>query len=119
MEVVQLTSRHFEERKCAAWFEVDADDRGLLGSIDHKEARARAAEQRPCEPRVFVQIFVIVNSRLVLLEVDDQLNRAVWHEAFFAVWAWGVAVVEPEEIHKPVERRQRNVTKRLHATQRL
>src|SRR6185503_12797031 len=70
VEIVQLAGRHFEKWKRAARFEVNADDRDLLGSINDKKAGMGAAEHRPGKPRVLVQVFANVNPRFILLEVD-------------------------------------------------
>src|SRR5215475_2708150 len=109
MLVVQLLHRQREKRKCSAWLEMNAHHGVLLCRIDYEEVGMRTTEQRPRQPAEFDKVVAIVDPSFVLAKVDDQLDRSIRHQPLFLVGARREAIIEPEQLHKLIQRRLRDV----------
>src|SRR4029077_5813734 len=66
------------------------------------------------QPLALFRIVAIVDPRFIFLEVDDQFNRSVRHQALFRMRAPREAVVIPEDFYKLIERLPRDVSEVQH-----
>src|SRR5450759_4557767 len=58
---LQLIGGQWKKWECAAWFEVDAHDRSLAGSIDDEAFRMRTADHAPTKVLKLVGMLPVVH----------------------------------------------------------
>jgi hypothetical protein len=102
--VGELAARHSEEREGASGPEMHADHRALMERVDRKRRCIRTRHQRAGQVRAMIRLRWMVDSQLVLAQVDDQLDRTAWQDAVLAASGL-ISVVEPEVLHESRERR--------------
>src|SRR5262249_17897737 len=75
------TRRHAEKRKSAAGLEMDCDDGGVLAGVDTEERAVRARDDRAGESPIRGRVQCAVDAEFILVQVDDELERAAGDDA--------------------------------------
>src|SRR5262249_17909252 len=117
MRIGQLARWHSDERRCGAWLEVNAGDRGVLRGIEHEEPIVSYRDQCSEKLPVAIPMNRIVDPKLVLAEVDYELGRSARQDLFSGMR--GKVAAEPKSIHEFVQRRAGPVADIEHCGPRL
>jgi hypothetical protein len=78
--ITQFGARHFEKREGAGGSEGDADNAGLLVSVDGDRRGARAGEDDGTKVGEFGSVVKIVETDLIFDQVNDERHAAIGHE---------------------------------------
>jgi hypothetical protein len=92
---------------------VHAHDRGLLERVSHEAPAVRPRDQRTRESPAAVGPVWIVDTQLILVQVDDQLDGPAGQDTFSEVRG-SVPIVKPEVVHEALKRRSRNMRTEQH-----
>jgi hypothetical protein len=95
VRIDQLADRQIEEWKGAAGSEVHAEQRRFFGSVDDEESVVRARDDRTREALADASTNSIINTQLVVPQIDDELDRPARQNPLLQV-RWLVVVVEPD-----------------------
>ncbi len=105
VRVRETAGRDAEERRGPARSEVHPHDRRVLERVDDEEAAVRAGDDRAGQAPAALLVGV-VDPELVLVEVDDELERSARQDALPSVA--GSVAQAPEVLDEAIERRPRD-----------
>ncbi len=112
--IVKFSAGHFEKRESTRRAKGNADDAGLLVSVDGDGVSAGTGERDGAESGAARSVVWIVKARLIFRDVDDQRHAAIRHQAFFGLWL-GIVLVIPDLLDKTGERRTGSEKQAFHS----